>query len=154
MSTGADQTWARRGGFPIRPLVRPSVRRGVALRSSSDAARKRDSWTNACQAEAVGGLKRVRSAREVRAAEEAEITWWFRIRWSLSLICLGLAAAPILAWQAIADARPSLWVLVAASAAVGSYGVWGLKRVGPRPDKRRAYNPEQVDPSEEPLHGL
>ncbi len=73
------------------------------------------------------------SAREVRAAEEQETDWWFKIQLPSSAIGMAVLGLPYFAWLAYTEGPWWYWLIAAAMPLLGAYGLWDLKRLGPRP---------------------
>ncbi len=92
----------------------------------------------------VPGVRRVHGAREVQEAEQREISWWFKIKMAGYAIATAVLLLPVAA-LGLMDGGPSwLWLIAAAAPLLALYGIWDLKRLGPRPSKRTAYEPERV----------
>ncbi len=88
-----------------------------------------------------GGVKRVRSAAEVHAAEQRYIDWWFKIRLPIAAITWSIIGLPILAWHAYSHGYWWLWFLTGLMPLLALYGIWDLKRLGPRPQRRAQHEP-------------
>ncbi len=89
-------------------------------------------------------VKRVHGAHEVQEAEQRELSWWFKLSVPVSAIAVAAVLLPT-ATLLLVDGGPSwLWLIVATAPLLAIYGIWDLKQLRPRPNKRRAYEPEQV----------
>ena len=89
-------------------------------------------------------VKRVHGAREVQEAEQRELSWWFKLTLPASAIAAAVVLLPT-ATLGLVDGAPSwLWLIVAGAPLLAIYGIWDLKQLRPRPNKRRAYEPERV----------
>ena len=86
-----------------------------------------------------GGVKRVKSAAEVHAREQRYIGWWFKMRLPVTAITWGIIGLPILAWRAHSRGPWWLWALAGLMPLLVIYGVWDLKRLGPRPKRGQQY---------------
>ncbi len=88
-----------------------------------------------------GGVRRVPSARDVRAAEKEEKTWAYKAQLPMAAISMAIVMPALLAWLAYTDGPWWYWLLAAAMPLLGVYGVWELKRLGPRRKRRRGATP-------------
>ena len=89
-------------------------------------------------------MNRVHGAREVQEAERREVSWWFKLSVPVSAIAAAAVLLPTATLLLVDGGRSWLWLIVAAAPLLAIYGIWDLKQLPPRPNKRRAYEPERV----------